>query len=42
MMAAGDDCVLDPVHLDWSDIPPPKEIDRARRTSRACWFMRFG
>ena len=30
-MAAGDDGVLDPVHLDWPDIPPPKEIVRAKR-----------
>jgi len=22
---------LDPVHLDWSDIPPPRDIIRARR-----------
>jgi ERCC4-type nuclease len=31
MMAAEDDDDLDPTHLDWWEIPPPKEIIRARR-----------
>ena len=26
-----DDDDFDEVHLDWSDIPPPKDIVRARR-----------